>query len=112
MPLTAPTSSAMVTTRMARLRLIFQLVRMVGSVAGRISLRKNCAGVGRNERSMSRKSADTPFMPSRKSIRNTGAHTTISTNAMRNSTHLNQSTENRIQQTTGTAMSSRTSGLP
>ena len=42
---------------------------------------------------------------------NTGAQTTTSTKAMRNSTHLNQSTENRIQHTTGTAMNRRTIGL-
>ena len=52
MPVTAPTSSAMVTTRIARLMLIFQLVKMLGTIAGSISLRKNCSVVGRNERIM------------------------------------------------------------
>ena len=49
MPVTAPTSSAMVTTRIARLILTFQLVKMVGTIAGSISLTKNCQR-GRPER--------------------------------------------------------------
>ena len=97
---------------MARLRLIFQLVRMAGRVAGSTSLVKKCVRVGRKDRIMSRRSFDTPFIPSRTSTRKTGAHTTTSTKAMRNSTHLNHSTANRIQQTTGTAMKSRTIGRP
>ena len=52
MPVTAPTSSAMVTTRIARLMLTFQLVKMLGTIAGSISLRKNCSVVGRNDRIM------------------------------------------------------------
>src|SRR4029079_18394019 len=67
--------------------------------------------VGRKERSISRKSFGTPFMPSRQSMIKTGAQVTIRTKAMRNSTPLNQRTENRTQQTTGTAISSRTKGL-
>src|SRR4030081_3833048 len=96
---------------MARLRLIFQLVRMTGTVAGSNSLVKNCVRLGRKEGSMSRNSCCTLFMPSRKSTMNTGAHTTMSTKEMRNSTHLNHSTEKRIQHTTGTAMNNRTTGL-
>src|SRR5690242_3170309 len=49
MPVTAPTSSAMVTTRIARLILIFQLVNTVGTIAGNISLKKYCHVVGRND---------------------------------------------------------------
>ena len=110
MPVTAPTSSAMVTTRMARLKLIFQLVIRLGRIAGSISLMKNCDGVGRNERIMPRSSFGTPRMASSASTRNTGPHTAISTKAMRNSTPRNHSTANRIQETTGTAMKSRTIG--
>src|SRR5881397_3145937 len=53
---------------------------------------------------MSRRSLDTPFIASSTSTRNTGAHTTTSTKAMRTSTHLNHSTAKRIQHTTGTAI--------
>ncbi len=110
MPVTAPTSSAMVTTRMARLRLIFQLVIRFGRIAGNISLAKYCSVVGRNERIMPRRSRDTPRMASSESTRKTGPQTAISTNAMRNSTPRNHSTANRIHDTTGTAMNSRISG--
>src|SRR5262249_54385332 len=110
MPVTAPTSSAMVTTRIARLRLIFQLVMMPGTIAGSISLKKNCAGVGRNDWNIRRSSRGTPRIASSVSTRNTGAHTTTSTKPMRNSTPRNQSTANRIQEITGTAISSLISG--
>ncbi len=110
MPVTAPTSSAMVTTRIAKLRLIFQLVIRLGKMAGNISLVKYCGVVGRNERIMLRNSRGTPRMASSASTRKTGPQTAISTKAMRNSTPRNQSTANRIHDTTGTAISSRTIG--
>src|SRR3954447_8693846 len=110
MPVTAPTSSAMVTTRIARLRLIFQLVMRFGRIAGNISLVKYCTVVGRNERIMPRSSLDTPRMASSESTRKTGPQTAISTKAIRNSTPRNHSTANRIQGTTGTAMNSRMMG--
>src|SRR6478735_4615454 len=110
MPVTAPTSSAMVTTRIARLRLIFQLVMRFGRIAGNINLVKYCTVVGRNERIMPRSSLDTPRMASSESTRKTGPQTAISTKAIRNSTPRNHSTANRIQDTTGTAMNSRMMG--
>src|SRR3954447_11498336 len=110
MPVTAPTSSAMVTTRIARLRFIFQLVMRFGRIAGNISLVKYCSVVGRNERIMPRSSLDTPRMASSESTRKTGPQTAISTKAIRNSTPRNHSTANRIQDTTGTAMNSRMMG--
>src|SRR5438067_2035601 len=70
---------------MARLRLIFQLVRMVGSVAGSTSLVKKCTWEGRNERSMSRRSLDTLFMPSRASTMNTGPPTASTASAITSS---------------------------
>src|SRR6266567_2646512 len=91
MPVTAPTSSAMVTTRIARLMLTFQLVKMLGAIAGSISLMKYCSVVGRNERIMWRNSRGTPRIASSVSIRNTGPQTTTSTKPMRNSTPGNQS---------------------
>ena len=110
MPVTAPTSSAMVTTRIARLMLTFQLVKMVGTIAGRISLRKYCSVVGRNDCIMWRNSRGTPRMASSVSTRNTGPHTTTSTKPMRNSTPGNHSTANRIHDTTGTAIRMRIIG--
>src|SRR4051794_23484056 len=110
MPVTAPTSSAMVTTRIARLMLTFQLVKMLGTIAGSISLMKYCSVVGRNERIMLRNSRGTPRIASSVSIRNTGPQTTTSTKPMRNSTPGNQSTANRIHDTTGTAIRSRIIG--
>src|ERR1041385_8385448 len=110
MPVTAPTSSAMVTTRIARLMLTFQLVKMLGTIAGSISLMKNCGVVGRNERIMLRNSRGTPRIASSVSIRNTGPQTTTSTKPMRNSTPGNHSTANRIHDTTGTAIRSRIMG--
>src|SRR3954454_3400022 len=110
MPVTAPTSSAMVTTRMARLMLTFQLVKILGTIAGSISLRKNCSVVGRNDRIIWRSSRGTPRMASRVSIRNTGPQTTTSTKPIRNSTPGNHSTANRIQDTTGTAIRRRIIG--
>src|SRR5262245_61661637 len=110
MPVTAPTSSAMVTTRMASERLIFQLVRRLGTMAGNISLVKYCTAVGRNERIMPRNSGDTPRMASSESIRKTGPQTATSTKQIRNSTPRNLSTANRIQDTTGTAMNRRING--
>src|SRR5262249_12624642 len=50
MPVTAPTNSAMVTTRIAKLILTFQLVKIVGTIAGSISLKKYCQVVGRKDR--------------------------------------------------------------
>src|SRR5262249_51327165 len=110
MPVTAPTSSAMVTTRIARLILIFQLVKIVGTIAGSISLRKYCQVVGRNDCIMWRNSRGTPCIASSVSTRNTGPHTTTRTNPMRNSTPGNQSTANKIHDTTGTAISRRIIG--
>src|SRR6185437_13988547 len=110
MPVTAPTSSAMVTTRMARLMFTFQLVKMVGTIAGSISLTKYCAVVGRNDCIMVRSSRGTERMASSVSTRNTGPHTTTSTKAMRNSTPGNHNTANRIHDTTGTAIRMRTIG--
>ncbi len=110
MPVTAPTSSAMVTTRIARLILTFQLVNRLGTIAGSISLAKNCQVVGRNERIMWRSSRGTPRMASSESTRNTGPHTTTSTKPMRNSTPGNHSTANRIHDTTGTAIKMRIIG--
>ncbi len=110
MPVTAPTSSAMVTTRIARLILTFQLVKMVGTIAGSISLMKNCSDVGRNDFIMWRNSRGTLRMASSVSTRNTGPHTTTSTKPMRNSTPGNHSTANKIHDTTGTAMNRRIIG--
>src|ERR1044071_6846782 len=110
MPVTAPTSSAMVTTRIARLMLTFQLVKMLGTIAGTISLRKNCMVVGRNERIILRNSRGTLRIASSESIRNTGPQTITSTKPMRNSTPGNQSTANRIHDTTGTAIRMRIIG--
>src|SRR3954462_7191351 len=110
MPVTAPTSSAMVTTRIARLSVIFQLVMMPGRIAGSISLLKNCSRVGLNERIICFRSCETSRMLSSASTVKTGAQTTTSTNTMRNSTPLNHSTANRIQDTTGTAIRMRTIG--
>ena len=110
MPVTAPTSSAIVTTRIARLRFIFQLVMRFGTIAGNISLPKYCNAVGRNERTMRRNSRGTLRMASKASIRKTGPQTAINTKAIRNSTPRNHSTANRIQDTTGTAMNRRIIG--
>src|SRR6476661_5529058 len=110
MPVTAPTSSAIVTTRIAKLKFIFQLVIRFGTMAGNISLAKYCSAVGRNERTMRRNSRGTLRMASNASIRKTGPQTAISTKAIRNSTPRNHSTANRIQDTTGTAMNSRMMG--
>src|SRR4051812_26895034 len=110
MPVTAPTSSAMVTTRMARLMFTFQLVKIVGTIAGSISLRKNCNIVGRKERIICRHSRGTLRIASSVSTRNTGPQTTTSTKPMRNSTPGNHRTANRIQDTTGTAIKRRTIG--
>src|SRR5262249_30796798 len=73
MPVTAPTSSAMVTTRIARLKLIFQLVMRFGTIAGNISLAKYCSLVVRNERTMRGNSRGTLRMASSPSIRKPGA---------------------------------------
>src|SRR5215831_19484008 len=110
MPVTAPTSSAMVTTRIARLMLTFQLVKMVGTIAGSINLKKYCQVVGRNDCIIWRNSRGTPRMASSVSTRKTGPHTTTSTKQMRNSTPGNHSTANRIHDTTGTAISRRIIG--
>src|SRR5580704_8048644 len=110
MPVTAPTSSAIVTTRIARLILTFQLVKTLGIIAGSISLMKYCTVVGRNDRIMWRSSRGTPRIASRASTRKTGPQTTTSTKPMRNSTPGNQSTANKIQDTTGTAIKSRIIG--
>src|SRR5665213_1175025 len=110
MPVTAPTSSAMVTTRIARLILTFKLVKMVGTIAGSISLMKYCGVVGRNDCIMVRNSLGTLRMASSISTRNTGPHTTTSTKQMRNSTPGNHSTANRIHDTTGTAKRMRIIG--
>src|SRR4029079_16393482 len=110
MPVTAPTSSAMVTTRIARLILTFQLVKIVGTIAGSISFTKNCKVVGRNERIIWRSSRGTERMASSVSTRKTGPQTTTSTNPMRNSTPGNHSTANKIQETTGTAIRMRIIG--
>src|SRR5476649_2142948 len=110
MPVTAPTSSAMVTTRIARLILTFQLVKIVGTIAGSISLTKYCQTVGRNDCSMWRSSLGTLLMASSVSTRNTGPQTTTSTKPMRNSTPGNHSTANKIHDTTGTAMNRRMIG--
>ena len=110
MPVTAPTSSAMVTTRIARLILTFQLVKMVGTIAGRISLTKYCSVVGRNDCIIWRSSRGTERMASSESTRNTGPHTTTSTKPMRNSTPGNHKTANRIHDTTGTAIKMRIIG--
>ena len=100
----------MVTTRIARLILTFQLVKMVGTIAGSISLKKYCQVVGRNDCIIWRNSRGTPCMASSVSIRNTGPQTTTSTKPMRNSTPGNHSTANRIHDTTGTAISRRIIG--
>src|SRR5882757_8084602 len=110
MPVTAPTSSAIVTTRIARLMLTFQLVKMVGTMAGSISLMKNCKVVGRKDFIICRSSRGTLRMASSVSTRNTGPQTTTSTKPMRNSTPGNHSTANKIHDTTGTAMNSRMIG--
>src|SRR5262245_6204537 len=96
MPVTAPTSSAIVTTRMARLKFIFQLVIRFGTMAGNISLPKYCNAVGRNERTMRRNSRGTLRMASNASIKKTAPQTAISTKAIRNSTPRNHSTANKI----------------
>src|SRR5438105_14319652 len=83
MPVTAPTSSAIVTTRIARLRFIFQLVMRFGTIAGNISLPSYCSAAGGNERTMRRNSRGTLRMASNASIRKTGPQTAISTKAMR-----------------------------
>src|SRR6266446_330737 len=111
MPVTAPTSSAMVTTRMARLRLIFQLVMMLGIEAGSISLVKNCQSVGRNDFIMSRSSLEVLCMLSSVSTKKIGPQVTTSTNRILNSTERNQRMAKRIQEMTGTAIKSRTTGV-
>src|SRR5436190_892793 len=110
MPVTAPTSSAMVTTRIARLRLIFQLVIRFGRKEGKISMMKDCGAVSRNERIMRRSSSGTPRIASSASTRKTGPQTATSIKAMRNSAPRNHNTANRIQDTTGTAISRRIIG--
>src|SRR5260221_4500096 len=110
MPVTAPTSSAIVTTRIAKLMLTFQLVKIVGTIAGSINFRKYCQVVGRNDCIMWRNSRGTPCIASSVSTRKTGPHTTTNTKPMRNSTPGNHSTANKIHDTTGTAINRRTIG--
>src|SRR5689334_2854035 len=100
----------MVTTRIARLILTFQLVKIVGTIAGNISFTKNCRVVGRNERIICRSSRGTERMASSVSTRKTGQQTTTNTNPIRNSTPGNHSTANKIQETTGTAIRIRIIG--
>ena len=67
------------------MRLIFQLVRMLGNEPGIMRIENICQAFGRNERSMSRNSICTDLMPSSKSITNTGPQTMNRTKKMRNS---------------------------
>ncbi len=48
-PVSAPTSSAVMTIRTANVRLIFQLVSRLGMMLGNMILVNRCSGLGRNE---------------------------------------------------------------